>query len=104
MSESMKISGLDGASRAAGGPQSTGTATQGGYAFQALLDKLRSDAQLLEDQSERNLDPKELAGAVDRAHASLQDALSLSEQILEALRAGDLRQRSTGGSSNPHNP
>ena len=34
----------------------------------------------------------ELAGAVDDAHASLEDAMSLSAQLIEAYRAGMQRR------------
>ena len=59
---------------------------QGGAAFQALLEKLQQQAQNLQRDSETVARPEELSGAVDRAHSSLQDALSLSDRLLEAYR------------------
>jgi flagellar hook-basal body complex protein FliE len=59
--------------------------------FRALLDKLQENANKLEEESDKAAGPDELAGAVDRAHASLQDALSLSEQLVEAYRATQAR-------------
>ena len=59
---------------------------EGGIAFKALLDKLQGQADSLRADSEAALEAEELSGAVDRAHASLQDALSLSDQLLEAFR------------------
>ena len=71
---------------AAARPSSADVATQGA-AFKALLDRLETQARELAEKSDRVDGPNELASAVDHAHASLQDALSLSEQLLEAYRA-----------------
>ncbi|MCP3914846.1 MAG: hypothetical protein GY711_04700 [bacterium] len=58
-----------------------------GAAFRALLDKLENEARGLRQASESLEDPAGLPGAVDRARASLDDALSLGDQLLEAYRA-----------------
>lgn len=55
-------------------------------AFRALLERLEREARALDDQVQQVDDPRRLAQAVDRAHASLQDALSLSDRLLEAFR------------------
>ncbi len=57
-----------------------------GVAFRALLERLERDARALEQDSSRIQDPKDLAGAVDRAHASLQDVLSIGDRLIEAYR------------------
>jgi len=57
-----------------------------GAAFKALLDRLQTEARDLQGASEGELEASDLAGAVDRAHSSLKDALSLSDQLLEAYR------------------
>jgi flagellar hook-basal body complex protein FliE len=57
-----------------------------GAAFQVLLERLETHARELEVQSRSIENPKDLTGAVDRAHASLQDALSLSDRLVEAYR------------------
>lgn len=57
-----------------------------GAAFQALLDRLQAQARDLRGAGEADMDAVDLAGAVDRAHNSLRDALSLSDQLLEAYR------------------
>ena len=62
------------------------TEPQGGAAFQALLEKLQQQAHNLQRDSETVARPEELSGAGDRAHSSLQDALSLSDKLLEAYR------------------
>lgn len=67
-----------------------------GAAFAALIEKLEVQARELAERSLRIESPADLAGAVDRAHASLQDALSLSDRLLEAYRQSLLERN--GGS------
>lgn len=57
-----------------------------GPAFEALLEKLERQAAELKQTSETELDPEHLSGAVDRARASLEDALGLGDRLLEAYR------------------
>ncbi len=57
-----------------------------GPAFHVLLERLQARAQELGKTSADVNDPERLAGAVDTARASLEDALSLSDRILEAYR------------------
>lgn len=69
-------------------------------AFRALLENLEQRAAGLRGSaapSDGDLAPRDLAGAVDEARASLEDALDLKERLLEAYRA-DLSRRQ-GGSS-----
>jgi flagellar hook-basal body complex protein FliE len=86
------IAGKSGALRSASvaGPapeaNAAPTALAGGAAFQALLERLDNQARELEAQSRTIEKPADLSGAVDRAHASLQDALSLSDRLVEAYR------------------
>src|SRR5213595_3399526 len=67
-------------------PTRDGGATQA-LAFRALLERLAGSAQALESESSKPMNADELAGAVDRAQESLQDALTLSEQLIESYRA-----------------
>ena len=67
--------------------QTQETRSEGGAAFRALLDELQEKARRLKEDGEALSQPAELAGAVDRARASIDDALSLSDQLLEAYRA-----------------
>jgi len=69
-----------------------GDAAAGGPAFEVLLEKLEARARELRDDSGSVDNPAQLAGAVDRARASLEDALTLSDQLLEAYRQS-LQQR-----------
>lgn len=62
-------------------------------AFEALLQRLVDRVQHLNRDGETLSAPEELAGAVDRARASIDDALSLSDQLLEAYRAERQRGR-----------
>ena len=55
-------------------------------AFRVLLERLAERAQELEAKSRALDEPAQLAGAVDAARASLEDALSLGDRLLEAYR------------------
>ena len=57
-----------------------------GVAFRALLEKLEQKARVLEEQAHGVDDAVNLAGAVEGAKASLADALSLGEELLETFR------------------
>lgn len=74
-----------------------GDSNIGGVAFRALLDKLESQAQDLKSQAANVEGSGELAGAVGSAQESLQQALSLSNQLVEAFRQS-IQQ---GDASNP---
>ncbi len=71
------------------------TTGSGGPAFEALLEKLQEKARTLQHDSETVDRPEDLSGAVDRARASLNDALSLSDQLLEAYREATQRGAAT---------
>ena len=58
-----------------------------GAAFRALLERLQAKAETLHETSREVADPAELKGAVDEARATLQDALSLGDSVLEAYRS-----------------
>jgi hypothetical protein len=64
----------------------------GGPAFQALLEQLGAQAAGLRAAGEGDLEPQDLAGAVEDARASLEDAISLGDQLLEAYRAAQQRR------------
>jgi len=73
-----------------------GAASEGaGNAFKALLDRLQQQAQSLSADSETVEKPEDLSGAVGRARASLDDALSLSDQLLEAYREATQQKSSS---------
>jgi hypothetical protein len=87
----------DGSIRPTGGVRPTkrgeaDSAERGGPAFQALLERLQQQAQSLSRDTEAVARPEDLSGAVDRARATLDDALSLSDQLLEAYREATQQQ------------
>ena len=65
-------------------PRESGSAES--PAFRVLLERLAERAQELETKSRAVDEPAQLAGAVDAARASLEDALSLGDRLLEAYR------------------
>lgn len=76
--------------------KATGTASSDetaatGPAFRALLEQLQQKASVLQETSKDVADPAELRGAVDTARATLEDALSLGDQLLEAYRSAHTR-------------
>ena len=77
-----------GVSSSAALPENAGQPAQktANPAFSALLEKLQAQADRLAAESSSLSDAKDLAGAVDTARASLDDALSLSDKLLEAFR------------------
>lgn len=95
MLDPIQIQSSAGATKSAATSQGASPAgpAAAGIAFQALLERLEGHARELEAQTQNIGDSKELAGAVDRAHASLQDALSLSDRLVEAYRAALARPK-----------
>jgi hypothetical protein len=69
------------------------TDESGGPEFQALLDKIEEGARDLAQQSRAVEKPEELAGAVDSARESLENVLSLKEQLLEAYEQAKRQDR-----------
>lgn len=57
-----------------------------GAAFEALLERLETQARDLEQKSRSVTGASDLADAVGRAQESLQAALSFSDSVLEAYR------------------
>lgn len=84
-----QVAGVGGARRAGA------SGGEGALAFKALLDQLEQRAQALESTSRKELAQGDLPGAVDNARESLEQMLSLKDQLLEAWRAS---QHSGGGS------
>lgn len=89
------LRGVDGATPST---PAKGSSKSGGPAFQALLEQLGAQAAGLRAAGEGDLEPQDLAGAVDQARASLEDAISLGDQLLEAYRAAQ-HKRETGQTS-----
>jgi len=62
------------------------TGATDGAAFRALLEKLEQRADALGERSRSELTREDLPEAVDEARASMQEALRLSGELLEAWR------------------
>ena len=87
---------------AGGAKASAPSTTESGAAFRVLLEQLEERARELSARSAEVTDASELAGAVDSARASLDEALTLGERLLEAYREARLQ----GGAHThlPENP
>lgn len=97
LGNNLPVSGVGGSSPA-GSPEKTSGAKEGsGAAFEALLEKLEQRAVELSEDSREELEPERLAGAVDRARASLEDALSLGDRLLEAYREAAQQSQNNDG-------
>lgn len=81
------LSGV-GATRSA--PRGAG-AQSASPAFEALLERLTTRAAELDQKSKTLSAPEELPAALDAARSSLEDALTLGEELLEAYRVAQHR-------------
>lgn len=81
----------DAAHLAAGTPENARSPRKSdGAAFKELIERLEVQTQRLRQDGDSLADPAELAGAVDRAKSSIEDAISLSEELMEAFRASQI--------------
>ena len=93
MSETPRVpSGVPESVQPAGLARSSQTpgARPAGPAFEALLERLTSRAAELDERARTLAAPEELPAALDSARASLEDALKLGSDLLEAYRAAQL--------------
>ncbi len=88
--------GAPGASPSGARPAAAGSEVSQGAAFRALLEQLELRARELSEKSQSELDPEELAGAVDQARESMHDALGLQEKLLEAWRQSRHERQADG--------
>lgn len=91
----MNTSNINGAlgaqQKPAGSKAASQTAPTGGASFQALLEKLEGQASGLGQKASQGLDaPSDLGGAVADARTSLDAALDLGRDLLEAYRQAHL--------------
>ena len=84
----------DATAGAAGSPARSRQAAspEAGVAFKALLERLEAHTRELEVRGQAIEDADGLAGALDTARASLEDAVSLGDRLLEAYRERLLQQ------------
>lgn len=77
--------------KAASGQPAGQAEASGGASFQALLEKLEGQASGLGQKASQGLDaPSDLGGAVADARTSLDAALGLGRDLLEAYRQAHL--------------
>lgn len=74
-----------------GGATTTSTAQVDGAAFRAILEKMEESARALDRTSDDLVDPRALGAAVASARATVEEALSLGGDLLEAFRAAQTR-------------
>ena len=86
----LRQAGIDPASAAGAGKAKKTSDPESSAAFRALLDSLAQKAANLDETSQSLGAPDELASAVDDARKSLEDAMSLGDQLLEAYRANQV--------------
>ena len=81
------VSGLD----AVGGKQPAleSNDKSAGVEFRAMLERLETRASDLAEKTEQDDGPDELGRAVDSARESLEEALTLKDQLLEAYRQAE---------------
>ena len=73
-----------------------------GAAFKALLGRLEENAAALHRASESIDDPKQLGAVVENARVSVEEALTLGSDLLEAFRAA--QQRAAGAAPSTQAP
>jgi hypothetical protein len=76
---------------ASGAPVQAQSSTEPPLAFRALLERLRDQARALEQSTSQPMSPRDLPGAVHAAHASLSDALSIADGLVEAYRSNRIQ-------------
>lgn len=69
-----------------GPPNVSAPTTTTSTRFQALLDRLQASANEVEAHADAPGDAKDLSKAVESAQQSLEDALTLKDELLEAFR------------------
>lgn len=72
-------------SKAAGAARGAQAGGEARPAFKALLDRLEQKARELEDRAAHVDGAPDLAGAMQGAKSSLEDALTLGQELLESL-------------------
>lgn len=78
------------------GPQGPESA-ESGAAFRALLERLEQNAEALDRATAELNDPAGLGQAVENARVSVEEALALGSDLLEAFRAA--QQQAAGAST-----
>ena len=91
-----------GEARSTGEPRAVDNDPKAGAAFRALLERLEEKSRELGEASETLDDPRRLGDAVKHARASVEQAVLLGSDLLEAYRAS--QQRATGPEQENNSP
>lgn len=100
-----KIGGLGGVSGAAASQPTLDvrkSGAEGSAAFRALLEKFEAGAKALDEASRAVDDPRTLGEAVRGSRASVQEALLVGSDLLEAYRAAQSRAAAAPDSAQPN--
>ena len=90
------VQGAQSTESGARSPQGEHVDPAGGAAFRALLEKLAQSARDLDSASSSIDDPRQLGRVVEDARASVQEAVLLGTDLLEAYRAAQARAAAPG--------
>lgn len=97
------IHGL-GETRSAGEPKAADNDSAAGAAFRALLERLEEKSKALGKATETLDDPRRLGDAVKHARSSVEDAVLLGSDLLEAYRATQQRAASQSSTTQDNSP
>lgn len=100
-----KLGGLGGVSNAAVSPPIQDvrkSGAEGSAAFRALLEKFEAGAKALDEASRAVDDPRTLGEAVRGSRESVQEALLVGSDLLEAYRAAQGRAAAAPTSAQPN--
>ncbi len=97
------IHGL-GETRSAGEPKAADNDSAAGAAFRALLERLEEKSKALGKATETLDDPRRLGDAVKHARSSVEDAVLLGSDLLEAYRATQQRATSQSSTTQDNSP
>jgi hypothetical protein len=103
MSLDPKIHGL-GALQSAGETKAAEQDPKAGAAFRALLERLEEKTRALGEASESLDDPRRLGEAVMNARASVEEAVLLGTDLLEAYRAAQQRAAANSTTTQTDSP
>ena len=86
---------------AEGAPSAPNNDAKAGAAFRAILERLEEKTRALGEASENLDDPSRLGDAVLSARASVEEAVSLGTELIEAYRASNQRNDATATTAAP---
>ena len=88
----LRQAGIDPTGKVGSNSKSNATDAASSLAFRAILDRLADKAADLGEARKTMSAPEDLASAVGDAKQSLEEAVSLGDRLLEAVRAQQLNE------------